>query len=68
MFCNYEFGWARSIYDWTIFQLTKVRQKCMKSEELPYKLIGDVAYPIQPWMYSPLKGRGVAGLEDYKAN
>jgi hypothetical protein len=23
---------------------------------LPYKLIGDIAYPMKPWFYSPFKG------------
>jgi hypothetical protein len=28
----------------------------MKGELIPYKLIGDVAYPMRPWFYSPFKG------------
>jgi hypothetical protein len=28
----------------------------MKGKFLPYKLIGDVAYPMQLWLYSPFKG------------
>jgi hypothetical protein len=28
----------------------------MRGELLPYKLIGDIAYPMKPWFYSPFKG------------
>ena len=28
----------------------------MKDELLPYKLMGDAAYPMRPWIYSPFKG------------
>jgi hypothetical protein len=28
----------------------------MKGAFLPYKLIKNVAYPMRPWFYSPLKG------------
>ena len=28
----------------------------MRGKLLPYKLIGDAAYPIRSWFYSPLKG------------
>jgi len=71
MFWNYEFDWAigaGSIHDWKNFQLTKVGQKCIKGEYLPYKLIENVAYLIQSWMYSPFKRGGDTRLEDYKAN
>jgi hypothetical protein len=39
----------------------------MKDKFLLYKLIGDVAYPIQPWFYSPFKGEK-DGLPRYKAH
>ncbi len=29
----------------------------MNGALLPYKLISDVAYPMHPWFYSPLKGK-----------
>ena len=28
----------------------------MKGAFLPFKFIGDAAYPIRPWFYSPFKG------------
>lgn len=28
----------------------------MKNKCLPYKLIGDAAYPLRPWFFSPFKG------------
>jgi hypothetical protein len=56
IFWDYEFGWAESLYDWTIFQQTKIGRACMEGKFLLYKLIGDAAYPIRPWMYCPFKG------------
>ena len=28
----------------------------MNNKLLPYRLIGDAAYPMRPWFYSPFKG------------
>lgn len=67
IFWDYEFGWAGSLHDWTVFQQTKVGRACMEGKFLPYKLIGDAAYPVRPWMYSPFKGTS-DGLESYKAH
>ena len=67
VFWDYEFGWAGSMHDWTLFKLTKVGRDCIKGKFLPYKLIGDCAYPVRPWIYSPFKGCA-EGLEGYKAN
>jgi hypothetical protein len=39
----------------------------MEGKFLPYKLIGDAAYFVQPWMYCPFKGSS-DGLEPYKAH
>jgi hypothetical protein len=52
MFWDYEFGWAGSMHDWILFQLTKVERNYIKDTFLPYKLIGNCAYPMQPWIYS----------------
>jgi hypothetical protein len=38
----------------------------MKDKFLCYKLIGDVVYPIPPWLYSPFKGEK-DGLAKYKS-
>jgi hypothetical protein len=48
MFWNFDYGWAGSIYNWTLFQSTKVGKKVRKRKFLPYKLVGDAAYPMQP--------------------
>ncbi len=68
MFWNYEFGWASSMHDWTIFQLTKVVKMCIQSKLLPYKLIGDATYSMRPWIYCPFKEEDDLTLEEYKAN
>ena len=47
-FWNYEFGWAGSMHDWILFQLTKVGRDCIKGKFLPYKLIEDCAYQMRP--------------------
>jgi len=39
----------------------------MKDKFLPYKLIGDVAYLMRPWFYSPFKD-DKDGLQRYKAH
>ena len=56
-FWDYEFGWAESLCDWAIFQMIKIRHAYIEGKFQPYKLIGDVAYPVRPWMYCPFKGR-----------
>jgi hypothetical protein len=56
----------RSLYDWTIFQQTKIGRACMKGKFLLYQLNRDATYPIQPWMNSPFKPN-FDGLEPYKA-
>ena len=66
-FWDYEFGWAGSLHDWIVFQQTKVGRACIEGRFLPYKLIGDAAYPVRPWMWSPFKGC-YDGLESYKAH
>lgn len=55
-FWDYDFGWAGRCHDWTLFQNSDIGKKVMKGELLPYKLIGDAAYPMRPWFYSPFKG------------
>jgi hypothetical protein len=39
----------------------------MEDKFILYKLIGDAAYPVRPWMYCPFKGSS-DGLEPYKAH
>ena len=50
MFWDYEFGWAGSLYDWSVFQVTKIGHEYMEGKFQPYKLIRDAAYPVRPWM------------------
>jgi hypothetical protein len=56
-FWDFEFGWVGSLHDWSIFQVTKVGKAFMEGKYMPYKLIGDAAYPVRPWMYCPFKGQ-----------
>jgi hypothetical protein len=51
-----DFGWVGRCHNWTLFQNSNIGKKVMKGELIPYKLIGDVAYPMRPWFYSPFKG------------
>jgi hypothetical protein len=55
-FWDFDFGWARRCHDWTLFQITEIGKKVISGAFLPYKLIGDAAYPMRPWFYSPFKG------------
>jgi hypothetical protein len=52
-FWDYDFGWAGRCHNWTLFQNSDIGKKIMRGELLPYKLIGDAAYPMIPWFYSP---------------
>jgi hypothetical protein len=56
-FWDFEFGWAGSLHNWSIFQVTKVGKAFMERKYMPYKLIGDATYPVRPWMYYPFKGQ-----------
>jgi hypothetical protein len=47
---------AHSIHDWAFFQKTNLGNHLVKDTFLPYKLIGDIAYPMWPWFYSSFKG------------
>ena len=38
------------------FKTLKLKKKIMSGVFLPYKFIGDAAYPMRPWFYSPFKG------------
>jgi hypothetical protein len=64
-FWDYDFGWAGSIHDWVLFQKSEIGKRTMSGMFLPYKLIGDAAYPMRPWFYSPFKGEK-AGLSREK--
>ena len=55
-FWDYDFGWAGSIHDWSLFQKSEIGKRTMSGAFLPYKFIGDAAYPMRPWFYSPFKG------------
>jgi hypothetical protein len=39
----------------------------MKDKFLPYKLIGNVTYPMRPWFYFPFKGEKY-GLSRYNSH
>lgn len=56
------------MYDYIVFKLMKVDRKCIETKLLPYKLIGDAAYPIRVWMYCPFKGGVDVFLPPYKAH
>jgi hypothetical protein len=55
-FWDYNFGWAGSICDWSLFQKSKIGKRTMNGEFLPNKLIKDAAYPMCLWFYLPFKG------------
>jgi hypothetical protein len=55
-FWDYDFGCARRNHDWALFQIIEIGKRTMNGSFLHYKLIGDVAYPLHPWFYSPFKG------------
>jgi hypothetical protein len=55
-FWDCDFGWAGSCHDWTVFQRSQLGLRTLRGEFLPYKLIGDAAYPLRPWFFSPFKG------------
>jgi len=65
-FWDFDFGWAGQCHDWTLFQNSEIGKKVMSGVFLPYKLIGDAAYPMRPWFYSPFKGEK-EGLSKSKA-
>ena len=67
IFWNYEFEWTGSLHDWAVFQVTRIGRTYIEGKFQPYKLIGDVAYPVRPWMYCPFKG-GNTTLSGKNAN
>jgi hypothetical protein len=66
-FWDFEFGWANSLHNCFVFQVTKVGKAFMERKYMPYKLIGDAAYPVRPWMYCPFKEQK-DGLSRCRAN
>lgn len=40
-------------------QVARIRRAYIEKKFQLYKLVGDVAYPVRPWMHCPLKGRKV---------
>ena len=67
MFWDYEFRWAGSLHEWSVFQVTRIGRGCIECKFQPYKLIGDAAYPVRLWMYCPFKG-GKTTLSGNKTN
>jgi len=55
-FWDYDFGWCGRMHDWALFQKSEIGKKTMRGKFLPFKFIGDAAYPMRPWFYSPFKG------------
>jgi len=55
-FSDYDFGWARGMHDWALFLKIDIGKHVVKGKAFPYKLIGDVTYPIRPWFWCPFKG------------
>ncbi len=53
---DYDFGCVGRNHDWALFQKIEIGKMTMSGTFLPYKLIGDVAYTMCPWFYSPFKG------------
>jgi hypothetical protein len=45
-FWDYDYAWACGIHDWVFFQKTDLKNQVMKNKFLPYKLIGNVVYPM----------------------
>ena len=64
---DYDFGWARRIHDWALFQKSEIRKTTMRGSFLRFKFIGDATYPMWPWFYSPFKGEKY-GLSRRKAH
>jgi hypothetical protein len=50
-----------------LFSQKRCRKFVMKDKFLLHKLIKNVAYPMQPWFYSPFKGEK-DGLLKYKTH
>ena len=57
LFWDYDFGWAGSNHDWSLFQRMEVGKRFMQGKFKPFKLIGDAAYPIRPFFIVPFKGQ-----------
>jgi hypothetical protein len=55
------------MHDYVLFQKTDVGSYVMKDKFSPYKLIGDVVYPMQPWFYYLFEGEK-DGLPIYKTH
>ena len=47
-FWNNDFGLAKSIHNWLLFQKSEIGKRYMNEAFLPHKLIGNAAYPIRP--------------------
>ena len=56
LFWDFDFGWAGSNHDWSVFQKTEIGKRFLQGKFKPYKLIGDAAYPVRPCFILPFKG------------
>jgi hypothetical protein len=66
-FWDFDFGWVGRCHNWTLFQNIEIGKKVISGAFLPYKLIGDAAYPMRPWFYSPFKEKK-EGMSKAKAH
>jgi hypothetical protein len=66
-FWDYDFRWAGHCHNWTLFHNSDIGKRIMRGALIPYKLIGDVAYPTRLWFYSPFKSEK-EGLSRAKAH
>ena len=56
LFWDFDFGWAGSNHDWSVFQRTQIGKKFLQGKFKSYKLIGDASYPMKPCFILPFKG------------
>ena len=56
LFWDFDFGWAGSNHDWSVFQKTEIGKKFLHGKFKPYKLIGNATYPMRPCFILPFKG------------
>ena len=56
LFWDFDFGWAGSNHDWSVFQRTEIGKKFLQRKFKPYKLIGDAPYPMRHCFILQFKG------------
>lgn len=57
---DFEFGWASNLHNWVVFQVLRLRRRCMEGKFQLYKLIGCITYLVMPWKYRSFKGGKIA--------